>query len=69
MQEVKLEMEILEYQQRYKPDFVALNLEWVKRYFTPEQADYEVLDNVDQLLQQGSMIFLWWRRAMCWPPV
>lgn len=50
-------MEIIEYQENYKKDFIALNIDWIRRYFVPEQADYDVLDNVDKLLQKGSMIY------------
>ena len=50
-------MKIMEYQEGYKPDFIKLNLDWVQRYFVPEQADYDVLNNVDELLGKGSMIY------------
>ena len=50
-------MELVEYREQYKTDFAALNLAWVKRYFTPEQGDYDILDNVEELLRQGSMIY------------
>lgn len=50
-------MEIIEYQEKYKEAFVELNIAWIARYFTPEQADYDVLDHVDELLEKGSMIY------------
>lgn len=50
-------MEIVEYQKKYKKDFIELNIAWIERYFTPEQADYDVLDNVEELLEKGSMIY------------
>lgn len=50
-------MEIIEYQEKYKKDFVELNIAWIERYFIPEQADYDVLDNVEELLEKGSMIY------------
>lgn len=50
-------MEIIEYDKKYKKDFIDLNIAWVKRYFVPEAADYEILDRVDELLAQGSMIY------------
>lgn len=50
-------MEIVEYQKKYKKDFIDLNIAWIERYFTPEQADYDVLDHVEELLEKGSMIY------------
>lgn len=50
-------MEIVEYEEKYKQDFIALNLAWIGRYFKPEQADADVLDNVEETLKQGSMIY------------
>lgn len=50
-------MEVIEYQEKYKEAFVELNIAWIARYFTPEQADYDVLDHVDELLEKGSMIY------------
>lgn len=32
-------MEIVEYQEKYKKDFIELNTQWVERYFVIEQAD------------------------------
>lgn len=50
-------MEIIEYQEAYKQDFVELNIAWIQRYFKPEQADYDILEHVDELLGKGSMIY------------
>ena len=50
-------MEIVAYQEAYKQAFIDLNIQWIRRYFVPEQADYDILDQVDQLLQTGSMIY------------
>lgn len=50
-------MNIIEYTPKYKQDFIALNIAWIERYFVPEQADYDILDQVDQLLDKGSMIY------------
>ena len=50
-------MEIVEYQEKYKKDFINLNIGWIERYFVPEEADYAVLDNVEDLLSKGSMIY------------
>lgn len=50
-------MEIVEYKELYKADFINLNIGWIERYFTPEPADYEILDHVEELLSKGSMIY------------
>lgn len=50
-------MEIIEYQPQYKKDFVRLNTAWITKYFTVEEADREILENVDRLVKTGSMVF------------
>lgn len=50
-------MEIISYQKKYKQDFISLNTAWVEKYFVMEQEDREILENVDDLLNQGAMIF------------
>lgn len=50
-------MEIIEYQPKYKDDFVRLNKAWIEKYFKMEQEDYEVLNNVDGLIAKGAMVF------------
>ena len=50
-------MEIIEYKNAYKQDFIDLNIDWIKRFFVPEEADYEVLNQIESLLNSGSMIY------------
>ena len=50
-------MEIVEYKNAYKQDFIDLNIDWIKRFFVPEEADYEVLNQIESLLDSGSMIY------------
>lgn len=50
-------MEIIEYQKQYKKDFIRLNTAWITKYFTMEEADHEILENVDALVNAGSMVF------------
>lgn len=50
-------MEIIEYTEKYKQDFIDLNIAWIDRFFTPEQADYDILNHVDSLLDSGNMIY------------
>lgn len=50
-------MEIIKYQQRFKKDFIELNIAWVEKYWVMEQADRDILEHVEELLEKGSMIF------------
>lgn len=50
-------MEIVTYRKEYQQAFIDLNIQWIQRYFIPEKADYEILDQVEQLLETGSMIY------------
>jgi putative acetyltransferase len=51
-------VEIIEYAPEYKEHFKALNLEWIERYFTVEDADRKALDDPEQyILQNGSYVF------------
>lgn len=50
-------MKIIEYDKKYKVDFIRLNTSWIERYFIVEKADYDVLNNIEELLAKGSMIY------------
>ena len=50
-------MEIIKYRRQYKDDFVRLNKAWIEKYFKMEQEDYDILNNVDELIVKGSMVF------------
>lgn len=50
-------MEIIKYRQKYRDDFVNLNKAWIEKYFKMEQEDYDVLNNVDELITNGAMVF------------
>ena len=50
-------MEVIKYQEKYKKDFIRLNIAWVEKYFTMEQEDRDILYHVDEFLEKGSMIF------------
>lgn len=50
-------MKIIEYQPKYKDDFVRLNRAWIEKYFKMEQEDYDVLNNVNELIAKGAMVF------------
>lgn len=51
-------MEIIEYQEKYKNDFVKLNTAWLKRFYTVEPFDQDTMDRVDELVQNGAMVYL-----------
>lgn len=46
------------YNQSYLQDFVRLNLEWIRTFFSPESADYAALNDPENyILNQGGQIF------------
>ncbi len=50
-------IEIIDYEPRYQPDFEALNVEWLDKYFTVEPIDQKVLSNPQQhILEPGGAI-------------
>lgn len=51
-------MQVTAYQEKYKQDFIALNTQWVERFFKMEQSDRDILEHVDELLAKGSMIYV-----------
>lgn len=51
-------MEIITYQDKYKQDFIRLNVAWVEKYFEMEDADREILEHVDEELAKGGMVYL-----------
>lgn len=50
-------MEIVKYREELKQDFIELNTAWVEKYFVMEAEDIEILNNVDELIMSGAMIF------------
>ena len=53
------EVEIVEYQPRYKKAFYELNREWIERYWELEPHDIEVLENPEKhILDKGGHIFV-----------
>lgn len=50
-------MQIVEYQSKYRDDFIRLNKAWIEKYFTMEQDDYDILYHFEYLLKKGAMIF------------
>lgn len=50
---------IIDFEEKYSPEFRALNMEWLETYQLLESHDVEVLDDpVGTILQHGGYIFL-----------
>jgi DNA-binding MarR family transcriptional regulator/N-acetylglutamate synthase-like GNAT family acetyltransferase len=51
-------VEILEYQPKYKKDFKSLNYKWLKKYFKVEKVDEQILSHPEkEILQHGGQLF------------
>jgi putative acetyltransferase len=52
-------IEIIEYENKYQPDFKRLNLEWLDKYNLTESHDLEILDDPEcSVIVRGGCIFL-----------
>ncbi len=52
-------MEIIEYKNKYQPDFKRLNLEWLDKYHLTESHDLDILDDPQgMIIDKGGYIFL-----------
>jgi ribosomal protein S18 acetylase RimI-like enzyme/predicted transcriptional regulator len=51
------EVEIIEYQPKFRPYFKSLNLEWLKEYFTVEEEDEKLLsDPQKEIIKKGGLV-------------
>lgn len=50
-------MNIVSYQEKYKKDFIALNLVWINKYFKVETQDIKMLNEVEDFLKKGAAIY------------
>lgn len=50
-------MEIIEYNKKYKNEFIRLNTEWLSRFFMVEPVDQDMMDRVDELIENGAMVY------------
>ncbi|MCM1425177.1 MAG: GNAT family N-acetyltransferase [Eubacterium sp.] len=50
-------MEIISYQEKYKNDFIELNLVWIKKYFKVEPQDVKMLNNIEDFLIKGAAVY------------
>lgn len=46
------------YNPTYKEDFIRLNREWIERWFEIESSDLKTFETVDDIVKNGSQIFL-----------
>ena len=54
-----MSVRVVEYEERWREDFARLNLEWVERWFTVEDADRAVLDDPGgHVLRDGGRILI-----------
>lgn len=53
-----MEVEIIDYEPRFRQEFTDMNIEWISHYFTIEPHDLEQLENLeDYILDKGGKIF------------
>lgn len=58
-QHLREQVQLLDYEPQYQPDFKRLNVEWIERYFAVEAADLKALDHPDEyILRRGGHILL-----------
>lgn len=51
-------MKIIEYQEKYKKDFIQFNTEWIEDHFgSLEAEDIDTFNHIEESLEQGAMIF------------
>lgn len=50
-------MKIIEYRKDLRKIFVELNTAWLKRFYTVEPFDQQMMDNVDELIENGAMVY------------
>ena len=50
-------MNIVPYQEKYKKDFISLNLAWIKKYFRVEPQDIKMLNEVESFLTKGAAVY------------
>ena len=50
-------MQIVEYDPKYKSEFVRLNTEWLEKLYYIESYDQYAMDHVEEVMEIGSMVF------------
>lgn len=50
-------MKVVPYDEKYKKDFVEMNLDWISEMFTVEAEDERELTNIEHYIENGGQIF------------
>lgn len=50
-------MKVVPYDEKYKKDFVEMNLDWISEIFTVEAEDKRELTNIEHYIENGGQIF------------
>lgn len=50
-------MKLIEYDVKYRRDFVELNTAWLERFFMVEAVDRNMMERVDELVKNGAMVY------------
>lgn len=51
-------IKIIDYEEKYKPDFIRISMEWLKKYNLLEEEDLKILNNPEEeILNGGGHIF------------
>ncbi len=50
-------MKVVEYNEKYKKDFIELNQEWLNAMFEVEEEDEKIFKNIDSYIRKGANIF------------
>lgn len=50
-------MNVVEYNQKYKNDFIELNLGWINALFFEEDEDKKVLNHIEDYIKKGANVF------------
>lgn len=50
-------MQIVEYEKKYRNEFIRLNTEWLERFYWVESFDLYAMEHIDELISQGAMAY------------
>ena len=62
-------MQIVEYDPKYKSEFVRLNTEWLEKLYYIESYDQYAMDHVEELIEKGRWFILHLRTKKFLQPV
>ena len=50
-------MKLIEYDKKYRKDFIELNTAWLERFYMVEPVDRDTMERVDELVENGAMVY------------